>query len=239
MKKIGFSLILPSFNEGSTLKDSVEKIVKVLKKTGLGWEIIFVEDKSTDLTRETLIEISKKIENSRIILHKNNEGRGKSVSDGIYAAKGDVCGFMDIDCEISPTYIPIFISEIKNGYDMAVGNRFYESGLKSASRLVASKVYSKIVKLFLMVPIKDTEAGFKFFNREKIMPILNSTRDKRWFWDTEICARAYWGGLKISEVPVLFKRRVDKKSTVRLIPDSVEYLKKVIEFKSREGGKRH
>lgn len=232
MQKIDFSLILPSYNEGPTFKKSVQKILKELTPLKERWEIIFVEDKSTDDTRLEVEKLVLAIPNSRVIYHKKNEGRGKSVVDGILKAKGRICGFMDVDCEISPAYIPIFIREIKKGNDMTIANRYYEGKFNSISRLLASKVYFKLAQFLLNLPFNDTEAGFKFFNREKIMPILKSTKEKGWFWDTEICANAYMSGLKISEVPVLFKRRSDKRSTVRIIPDSIKYLLKLARFRA-------
>lgn len=231
MQKIELSLILPSYNEGPTFKKSVERILNELSSLKLRWEIIFVEDKSHDDTRLEVEKLLLTIPNSRAIYHRKNEGRGKSVRDGILSAKGDICAFMDVDCEVSPTYIPIFIEEIKKGNDMTIANRYYEGKFNSISRLLVSKVYFKLASVILKLPFNDTEAGFKFFNREKIMPVLKSTKEKGWFWDTEICARAYMSGLKISEVPVLFKRRSDKKSTVRIIPDSSQYLLKLISFR--------
>jgi len=233
MTNINLSIILACYNEGPTFEKSVLEIISVLKKIKRKWEIVFVEDKSEDSTKKTVESLVSKIPNAKAIYHVKNQGRGKSVSDGIWAAKGEICGYLDVDLEVSANYIPIFINEIENAVDMAVGKRFYEGNLKSISRFIASKTYSIIVRSFLSIPIEDTEAGYKFFRRSKILPILSKTRDKGWFWDTEICARSFWAGLKISQVPVLFIRRSDKKSTVRLIPDTFDYLVKIIKFKSK------
>lgn len=199
----------------------------------LKWEIIFVEDKSTDETAKTLSRISKQIENSTLIYHRTNMGRGKTVSDGILAAKGEICGYLDVDCEVSPSYIPIFIKELEAGPDVVVGKRYYESGISSIFRVAASRVYSLIVKFFLKLPIDDTETGFKFFRRVKILPILKKTRSNGWFWDTEICANSYYGGLAIAKVPVIFKKRNDKKSTVHILGDSYSYLIEILKFSKR------
>lgn len=231
MTGVDVSLICALYNEGPTLKSSIQKILGTLEKVGKRWEIIFVEDKSTDDTREQILAISKRIKNATLVLHKKNEGRGSAISDGILVSRGKICGFLDVDCEVSPDYIPIFIGEIEKGFDMAVATRYYERSLRNISRFIASKIYSLFVKALLRVDISDTESGYKFFNREKILTVLKKTRDKGWFWDTEICARAYFSGLKISEVPVLFVRRIDKKSTVKLLTDSFQYLKKIVAFR--------
>ncbi|KKS83244.1 MAG: Glycosyl transferase family 2 [Candidatus Gottesmanbacteria bacterium GW2011_GWA1_43_11] len=232
MKKPDYSLVLACYNEGPTFEESLNKIYSQVEKMKGVWEIIFVEDKSTDDTRAAVEKFVRENKNAKAIYHNRNLGRGKSVADGIMASRGDICGYIDVDCEIAPTYIPLFVKEIENGRDMVVGKRFYESGLKSITRVVASKVYASIIKLFLDVPIEDTEAGYKFFRRKTILPILKKTRDKHWFWDTEICARTSRAGLAIGEIPVLFIRRPEKKSTVKLIPDSINYISSLIKFRS-------
>lgn len=225
-----FSLVLACYNEGPTFEESVGKIEKELKKLKNPWEIIFVEDKSTDDTRAKVLKLAKEIKNSKVIRHPKNMGRGKTVADGIRAAKGTICGYIDVDCEISPKYIPLFIKEVESGGDMVVASRYYKKEWTSVSRIVSSVIYSNLVAAILKLPIDDTEAGYKFFRRSKILPVLEQTRDHGWFWDTEICARSYLLGLKIKQLRVLFERRAEKKSTVRLFPDSLDYVKKLWAF---------
>ena len=232
MSKVDLSLILPAYNEGLIFEDNVLKVVDVLKKTRKSWEIIFVEDKSTDSTKKVIQKIINQIPLTRAIFHKNNEGRGKSVADGIKTAKGEICGYLDVDLEVSPSYIPLFVKEVKKGSDLAVGKRFYEGeGIKTIPRFLASKTYALAVKSLLNCSIEDTEAGYKFFRRSKILPLIKKTKSKHWFWDTEICVVSDRENLNISQVPVLFKRRNDKKSTVRLVPDTIDYVKNLIRLK--------
>jgi len=233
MPKVDLSIIIPCYNEGPTFEDSVNKIIEVAKTLKKDWEMILLEDKSVDDTKKTVEKLTEQIKTTKAIYHASNQGRGKTVADGIKAAKGAICGYLDVDLEVSCDYIPIFIDEIEKGADMVVGKRFYEGGLKSVVRFLVSKIYAQIVKLLLKVPVEDTETGYKFFNRYKILPVLSKVRDKGWFWDTEICAWTYWAGLKISQVPVLFIRRSDKKSTVRLIPDTWNYFVKIVKFRSQ------
>ena len=233
MSKVEVSIIIACYNEGPTFESSVKRVVEVLENLNKKWEIIFVEDKSNDETKNSVEKFADGLEGASAIYHSKNMGRGKSVSDGIKAAKGRICGFLDIDLEVDAKYIEVFVNEIEKGADMTIGVRFYDHSLKSLPRVVASKLYSTTVSSLLKIPLADTETGYKFFNRSKILPIVKKSKNKGWFWDTEICARTYWAGLKISQVPVLFNRRRDKKSTVRLIPDSFEYLKQLLKFRSQ------
>ena len=231
MAKPYFSLILACYNEGPTLEKSVYNIVSELEKLKINWEIVFVEDKSTDDTREKTIKLCQSIKNSRLLLHKKNLGRGKAVSDGLVLARGTICGYMDVDCEISPVYIATFIKKIQQGSDVVIARRHYQSSYKNLTREVSSKGYALLLRVALSLPLEDTEAGFKFFNRNKILPVLATTRDFGWFWDTEICARSYLAGLRISQVDVKFKKREDKKSTVKVFSDSRDYAKKLWVFR--------
>lgn len=231
MSKSYISLILALYNEGPTLQQSLKTIYKSLQGIKKSWEVILVEDKSTDDTLVTVKKLLPYLKNTKLINHKENQGRGKTVSDGIKAARGTYCGFLDVDLEVSSDYIPLFIKELEKGFDIAVGKRFYEKNLTAVTRILSSVGYKIIVHSLLNLPIDDTEAGYKFFRREKILPVLSKITEKGWFWDTEICARAYWAGLKISQIPVLFIRRIDKKSTVRLIPDTWDYLIKIYKFR--------
>lgn len=233
MTKPEISIILACYNEGPTFKKSVKRIVAEIQKIKAQWEIIFVDDKSSDETKKNIECMLAEINNSKAIYHSRNQGRGRSVSDGIRSAKGKVCGYLDVDCEVSPAYISLFLKELDKGFDMVIGRRFYESGPKSSTRFVASKLYAFVVKLALNIPVEDTEVGFKFFKRSKILPICAKVKNKHWFWDTEICARASWAGLKISQVPVLFIRRHDKRSTVRLFADSLDYITSLIKLRSQ------
>ncbi|KKR88139.1 MAG: Glycosyl transferase family 2 [Candidatus Curtissbacteria bacterium GW2011_GWA1_41_11] len=232
MLKPEVSIVLSCYNEGPTLENSIQRVVSILKKQRWSWEIIFVEDKSTDDTKQTIDKICNDPKNCNVIYHSKNQGRGKSVSDGIKAAKGEICGYIDVDLEVSEKYIPLFIQEVEKGNELVVGKRFYEGGLKHLTRVIVSRVYAIALKKIIDLPIDDTEAGYKFFNRIKILPIISKVKSKHWFWDTEICAQAHRKGLKVTQLPVLFIRRVDKKSTVRLIPDTIDYLKNLIRLRA-------
>lgn len=90
-----------------------------------------------------------------------------------------------------------------------------------------------MVRRILGIQLNDTETGYKFFDRRKILPVLKKTRNPGWFWDTEIMTIAYYQGLKIEEIPVLFIRRFDKQSMVNIIPDTLDYFVNLCRFRKR------
>ncbi|HLD24795.1 MAG TPA: glycosyltransferase family 2 protein [Patescibacteria group bacterium] len=168
----------------------------------------------------------------RAIFHRVNQGRGGSVVDGIKAAKGSVVGYIDIDCEVSPVYIPHMVSLIlQKKADVVIGRRFYRTSPSSLIREVLSRGYQWLSDRMIGTGGLDTETGYKFFARKKIVPILSKTKHPGWFWDTEIMVYARRAGLKITEVPVLFLRRFDKHSSVNIFRDTIDYLVQLIRFR--------
>ncbi len=226
-----FSLVLACYNEGPTFLASLKKLRELLEDLPYGYEIICIDDASKDETLHTLTKFAKPYKNIRVISHKNNVGRGGTVKEGILMAKGKFVGYIDVDLEISAIYIPDFIRTLKKGADVVIAQRVYQENIGSMPRWLASKLYIILVRHLLDLPFKDTEAGYKFFKRSTIIAVLKRTRDKKWFFDTEIIARSHKSKLVIEEIPVLFMRRADKKSTVRLIPDTIAYIKAINKYK--------
>lgn len=229
------SLVLACYNEAETFSQSVKNIISVLDKTDWTYEIIFVDDKSTDNTVQLIKQVLKKYPRKHLsaIYHETNQGRGKTVTDGFFKAQGRVVGFIDIDLEIPAWYIPRAVEAINAGSDAAIGWRVYDINFKGLIRWLASKGYMWLRAKLLDINLKDTESGFKFFSREKILPVLKTCQDPHWFWDTEIVARSLRAGLNFSEIPVVFIRRYDKASTVKLLPDTIDYLKKLIHYRHK------
>lgn len=235
MDKFDVSLVLPCYNEHEIFNTSVRRIIKVLSQTNYTWEMVFVEDKSNDNTADLINKLLAKQPrlNLTAIFHKQNFGRGQAVKDGFLKAQGKYVGFIDIDLETDEWYLPKFISALESGADVAVGWRIYDFHWWSLPRYAATKGYIWLRKQLLGLPYKDTEGGYKFFKRKKILSILNQVKNPGWFFDTEIMARCHQSKLKVKEIPVAFVRNKNKTSTVRLIPDSLSYLWNLIKFSLR------
>ena len=121
------SIVIPCFNEKNTILDIIEKVKKesIYEK-----EIIVIDDYSTDGTREILEKTSSQ-DNFKLILNKQNFGKGYSVRQGIAAASGDIILIQDADLEYDPSDYPKLIEPIKKGYaDVVYGSRFVGSDEK-------------------------------------------------------------------------------------------------------------
>lgn len=216
------------------LRGSIAELIDVLEMTRYhqSYELIFVDDCSRDTTVQIIHELMEKYPqvNTRLIRHEKNTGRGRTVTDGLMAAKGRIGGFLDIDLETPAHYIPAAVLEIERGADVVSAHRIYKFMWRTLHRHVISVGYHKLEASVLRVPLQDTEVGFKFFNLETAKRVLAECHDNGWFWDTEVMARSYFAGLRIVEIPTLFIKRYDKQSSVRIVHDSVEYFAKLWRF---------
>lgn len=227
------SLTIPCYNEGKFIFKAVKELEKVLDSTKYSYEIILFDDKSKDNTAENIRKIAASDKKARAFFHKENQGRGQTVKDAIEESKGSIVGYIDIDLEIPAHYVPAMVKAIEEGYDVAIAERIDKLSLKHLHRHLLSKGYQAIVKTSLKITIKDTEAGCKFFNKKTMMHLIRKTENRHWFWDTEIMALAFYEGKRIKEIPVVFQKNPESKSTVKVFSDTKKYLKEVRHFRKR------
>lgn len=228
---VDLTVVLPCYKERLVIEESTAEIVRVLEATRYHWEIIFVDDRSPDDTVARAERLCAADSRLRLIRHQRNKGRGGAATTGLLAATGIVAGFLDIDLEVPARYIPSAVGTVLAGADVVCAWRIYLPNIALLHREVLSKGYSRLVRSHLGLPLRDTEAGFKFFNRERILPVLASVENQGWFWDTEVMARAYFAGLRIVELPAVFIKRTDVPTTVRIVPDTLEYWRQLRRFR--------
>src|SRR6266700_495119 len=151
------SLIVPCYNEAGHLEASVRTVIEVLELTPWAWEIVFVDDGSTDDTRAIIARLAAGDPRCRFIFHEQNRGRGAAFKTGFAASRGVVTGFVDIDLEVHARYIPSLVAEIeKHGADIATGNRHYllrQTG--GLHRAALSWAYRRMCDVLLGLDFED------------------------------------------------------------------------------------
>src|SRR5262245_20570336 len=147
------SVVLACYNEEKLLVDSFAEIRDTLEQVGRPFEIVFVDDCSRDRTPELIREIVAAHPRLSIqtIFHPANKGRGATVTDGFRAARGTIAGYLDVDLEVHPRYIPSLAWAIENGADVATVRRIYAFQLRSLDRYCMSRGYSYLVRKLLGV----------------------------------------------------------------------------------------
>ncbi|MDD5421804.1 MAG: glycosyltransferase family 2 protein [Candidatus Omnitrophota bacterium] len=230
---VDVSIIVACYNDAPHLKNNVGQIMDIMDTTRYSYEIIFVDDKSRDNSRDMIDQIIAEHPGRRLSkkFHEQNMGRGRSVTDGFIAAKGRIMGYLDIDLEIHARYIPSVLLEIEKGADFVIARRLFDLNYHSIVRFIVSKGYIRFSGMVLGMKGIDSESGFKFFNRKTMMGVINSVKDGHWFWDTEVVCRSRLADKKIIEVPALFVKLPHKPSTVRFSKDIADYVIKIFKFR--------
>ena len=230
------SIVIPCFMEENYLEDSVTQLTTTLEEMGCSYELIFIDDKSTDNTADIIKRLVDGHPHRRAFYHEKNIGRGGTVTEGFRLATGRIVGFLDIDLEVHCRFLPSMLEAIGSGADGATAFRKYNVGWRPSAliRHLLSSGYRRLSKMLFEIPYHDTETGFKFFVREKIIDITKRTKDVGWFWDSEIMILSHQAGLKIAEVPCRFERRSGATSTVRIFRDIWAYLVAIRNFRKRQ-----
>ncbi|MEK7062262.1 MAG: dolichyl-phosphate beta-glucosyltransferase [Patescibacteria group bacterium] len=206
------SVIIPAYNEAKRLPLTLIDINKHLKKADFSYEILIVNDGSTDETAEAVARFSHIMENLRLINQKNT-GKGGAVKNGMLEAKGQIRLFMDADNSTAidqfDKMMPYFsVKDGKEGYGVVIGSR----DVKGAQLVPPQPWYKRLVGnlgnlfiQFMLLPgIWDTQCGFKAFTAEATEKIFPLIKINRWGFDVEILALAKKFGYKIKEIPVVW-----------------------------------
>ena len=229
------SIVLPCYQEETSIENSLEEINETINKLPFRVEVLFVDDASTDKTREKILEASKKYSYVRYIFLEKNTGRGQAFIIGAKAAKGRIIGFLDVDLEISIHALPDVISAIESGSDVCIVKRNYkiEWNPEFILRHLASITYKRLVWSVLKLPRLDTESGFKFFKREKLFELLDKIESPGWFFDTEIMCVACYSKMHVAQVDGIYKKNWNKRSTVNLFSDSLRQFFSVLSYRKK------
>jgi glycosyltransferase involved in cell wall biosynthesis len=200
---MNLSVIIPVYNE----VESIHEIVKRVKDTGLAWEIILIDDGSEDGTRNLLKEMDGhgKV---RVILHKENLGKGAAVRTGLDAARGDILLIQDADLEYDPRDYPVLLKPLEEGIaDVVYGSRFLGGPRRVAMfwHMVANHLLTFMTNILYNTILSDMETGYKVFRRKVVEGM--SLRAKRFDFEPEFTAKVLKRKYRIFEVPITFNPR--------------------------------
>ena len=211
---IDVSIILPCKDKADLLEGAVFQIEYIMKKSKYSYEILLAEDGSTDGTDIIAKKLSQK---NKYILHIHSvqaKGRGKAISDALFASHGRIVGYLDPDLQIPAFHLTELIHAVDDGADLVNTLRTttpYDVDFRYYVHYLLSMGFRYLVKFFFWLPINDIVSSCKFFRREKIMPVLSHVKDMSWFWDVEVLVFSYKEHLLMREVPVKFFRKIFQK----------------------------
>jgi glycosyltransferase involved in cell wall biosynthesis len=190
------SILIPVFNEEGNVSLLHDRLTSTLKKTGRPYEIIFIDDGSTDGTLEVLLDISRMNPNLKVISFTRNFGQTAALSAGIDFSKGDIIIPMDGDLQNDPEDILNFLQRIEEGYDVVSGWRKSRKD-PFLTRRLPSIIANRIISLIGGVHLHDYGCTLKAYRRDILKNIKLYGEMHRF-----IPIYAQWIGARVSEIPV-------------------------------------
>jgi len=218
------SVVIPAYNEGEAIKDTIEEIKTILKQNKLykGSEIIVVNDGSKDNTGE----VAKKC-GATVITNPTNMGYGFSLKRGIKAAKNETIVITDADLTYPFDVVPEMLKIKKEGYDLVVAARTGKYYRQSLFKCLLRKMLKRLVEFVSERKIKDINSGLRVFDKSLVMKYFPRLCDTFSFTTSQTLAY-FMNNHFVTYIDIPYNKRVGK-SKIKLFRDSLKSMKYILE----------
>ena len=243
MNNIFLSVIIPAYNEESRLPSYLTGILVYLEQQGIIYEILVVDDGSSDATAEVVARFTQANGRVRLIRLPRNRGKGYAVRTGMLEASGRLRLFTDADGATPIRELERLQIAIDTGADVAIASRALSDVACTVNahlhRKVIGAVFNFIVTTFTVKGIHDTQCGFKLFSADAAHAVFPLQRINDFGFDVEVLFLCQRKGYRITEVPVNWTDVAGSK--VNLIRDSLRMFADIfkIRFLDLTGAYRH
>ena len=200
------SIIVPFFNEEESIRALYAAIVTAITPLNVSYEMVFVDDGSSDATVSIGTELARADPRVRLVKFRRNYGQTPAMAAGIEHARGEILITMDGDLQNDPADIALFLAKMDEGYDIVVGWRFNRQD-KLVSRKIPSRIANRLIGRVTGVPIKDNGCSLKAYRGSLIKQIPLYSEMHRF-----IPAMASIAGPRIAEIKVRHHARQFGKS---------------------------
>ncbi len=188
------SIVIPFYNEQDSLRELVEKIYEIVVPLQYSFEIIFIDDGSTDESFPRLMEAKANHPEIKIIRFRKNFGKSTALSEGFKRAKGEIVITMDADLQDDPGEIPNLIKALEN-YDLVSG--WKKKRHDPITKTIPSKFFNFITRILTGIKIHDFNCGLKAYRKEVIKAIPVYGELHRY-----LPVLAHWQGFNVGEIAV-------------------------------------
>jgi len=193
-------------NEAARVERCIQEVENVVKCFSSSYEIVVVEDGSTDGTDKIAARLTELNPKVKMLHFPVRLGKGKAIKNAFGVAKGDVIVLLDADLATGLDYLPLLVRTTEECGGMVVGSRlvFGSSVRRPISRTLLSLVYNFLVRLLFHDGVHDHQCGFKAFSRDLTMELRKKTVADGFFVDTEFIVNAKRLGYPITEIAVVW-----------------------------------
>jgi glycosyltransferase involved in cell wall biosynthesis len=197
------SIVIPVYNEERRLPRTLPPVLAYLAAQPFSWEVVCVDDGSTDRTVELVTEMARRFPQVRL-LRMPHRGKGHAVRTGMLAARGSRRFYSDADFSVSIEDLARFLPVLEEA-EVAIGSREAPGAVRYREPLyrhLMGRVYNRLVRLLILPGIQDTQCGFKGFREEVVEPLFSRQGMEGWGFDVELLYLARRAGYRVVEVPV-------------------------------------
>ena len=223
MLRSSVSVVIPAFNEQKTVGHVIEETTSVMDSLGVPYEIIVVNDGSTDGTGQVAARYK-----ATVLTNETNMGKGYAVRKGFEQATGDLIVTIDSDGAHSPKEIPDLLEPLSNGTDIVGGSRFLSNNAFSTTKLnrIGNFVFNMVIATLTGKRVTDSQTGFRAIKKEVLQKLnLASTGYEI---ETEITVKSLKNGFTFKEKPITCKQREYSASKLKILNDGAKILKTVL-----------
>lgn len=199
------TVVMPAFNEQEHIERAIAETLETLELICSVFEIIAVNDHSTDHTADIVSHIATNDARVRLVTNTGASGKGSALQYGVQHVTGDIVVFLDADLDLSPRQLPVFFAAYKeSGADGVIGSKLHpDSNIQFPwKRKVMSRGYQLLTRMLFRLPYRDTQTGLKLFSREVIDAVFPHIQAERFAYDLEMLLLMHRAGYKIVEAPV-------------------------------------
>lgn len=215
MDLLTHSIVIPAYNEAKRLEATLDQVLGYVAAQKWNAEVLVVNDGSRDATREMIVQRAAQNPILRLVDNPGNRGKGYSVRHGVMQARGQFILFTDADLASPIEEAEKLLAALAAGADMAIGSRWLDKRLQTRPqplyRRVLGRVFNLALRLILGMNYKDTQCGFKAFNRRAAEAVFPLQIIERWGFDPEILFIARRLGLRVDEVAVKWAHQENTK----------------------------
>jgi len=229
------SVVIPAFNEEVFIVSTLKKIKEYLELQNFDYEILVVDDGSTDRTNRWSEQWFENNPVGRVIRLESNYGKGRAVRTGMLSAQGDYRMFTDADSSTNIEELEKCWPKFEQNYDIVIGSRALSKSVvarrQTALRYTAGLIFRPLRKLLVLGGVNDTQCGFKCFKAEVAQRVFSNIVCEGFIFDVEALFLAHKMGYRIAEIPVVWTN--DPHSKLNTFSDSLKMLYGLLQIRYR------
>ena len=218
------SVIVPVFNEQRTVGDIVSRLKKVLEETGFRYEVIVVDDCSTDDSLNATLK-----QGVSVYQLKQHMGKGYALRAGFAKANGNLVATLDSDGSHLPEELPLLLLPIaQDKADLVIGSRFLNNGEGTTRKInkIGNRLFNNLIKILTGIPISDSQSGYRVMTRRVLGSMMLGSGGYE--IESEMLVKSARKRFRIEEVSITYEQRTYGRSGIDPLRDGFKILSSIL-----------